>query len=376
MNAKPRNHSQLAKSNSERMSHLSAFLLTMAVSLFASETVWGQHHHAAAAAQRVVGCIDGQCGIPVSPFGHYQGSWRRWPYSKDTPVERRPIGKSPLDSIVPDAVEESRIRPRTRSDRPLDPKDMGLDAGSDMQPFVPNPADQNNPFNNTVEESDLPNSPIGPGDATDNASDSLFSPTVPETDAEDSGGSLFDIPTNPPSTDSGAGDLFDQSHFFPPPPSQRTPKLGTRSIISRGVSLQARGKLTNQVVQVVSSAGAKLPEQSKSEQPVIDDTLGLASYSESVPDTRALETPTKLSPSAARLTASQIEDVQKLPTKDDLAPSRNTMMPAATEPVRRNPLRRSASGPATAATTVTEPTPSQQTEGISAELLATKPVRT
>ena len=320
---------------------------------------FGGQHFADAAAQRVLGCIDGQCGPPVSPHGYYQGSWRRWPNSKDTPVVTRPPGLAPLEPVVPEPVDEGRTRRRTRSDRPLDPEDMGVDTGMNAQPFVPDPTDNSNPFNNVVDESDLPNSPAGVDAGTNGAAgpdldnDPLFAPPQLDNSTEEDGNSLFDIPVDPGSAppagdDTGfdsPADLFDQSGLPSAPAKQFARRLAARSIKSRGVHLQARGKLTTTSISAKPGA-AKIvtsPTEDKTDTEK-NPAINLTSYNETTSNQEALsESPAPIAP----LLDEQIRDAEKLPSagglEDRAATASHDLTFEGSNPLRRGSMNQALS---------------------------------
>jgi hypothetical protein len=123
----------------------------------------GPHLHGPvmeSAPHRCAGCANGLC-TPSSKFGHYRTMWRRWPGASDYfgVGSRHPAVGTP-DAEVPDAINEGRIEPRTRS-TPTDTDGNGLPSASNLDdPFV------------TVPEDEGPNL----GGATPSASDAFTPP--------------------------------------------------------------------------------------------------------------------------------------------------------------------------------------------------------
>ncbi len=126
-------------------------------------------HFGNGAAHSCAGCATGQCQPRTSTYGHHQATWRRWPGASNYEgyIRPRPQLSVPAEQ-VPDKINEGRLEPRSRSNKPLDSAPMS--GGSAAPGVMPNvtpssPADfgsgdaADNPFNTIVPESDIPAMP-------------------------------------------------------------------------------------------------------------------------------------------------------------------------------------------------------------------------
>ena len=154
------------------------------------------------------GCLDGNCTPRATTWGHYEPQWRRWPGATTYQGYRKPIpAVSVPEPKVPDAINETRSSEVTRSDRPLDPEDM-----PNMPPPVVPGAEGEDPFSNTVDESDIPAPEMGVGAGGDmGAGGGGFQPPNAEAIPEpaQAGGGMFDaLPGNEPPAPAGDNELF------------------------------------------------------------------------------------------------------------------------------------------------------------------------
>ena len=272
------------------------------------------NHHIESPAHRCAGCIDGSCGVP-SPYGYYRGGWRRWPGSRDSTMDDMDQGTTPREPVVPEPAEEGRTRPRTRSDKPLDPDELA-DA---LEPMIPGAMDEANPFSNSVPESDLPAPGTGAGNPFGGGDPGGLVPTPTDGGGFDGGGfngggageSLFDNDVTAPGGDEidfgpaggddlpadDPGDVFD---FSGP----------TRSIKSRGLQLQ-KGIQLNSVASLptsVTGPGFDLPFDDSVGGRVSEKSVGLVSFDEFAPsDFESLS-----NPQPKPLSGTQVEEAIQL----------------------------------------------------------------
>lgn len=292
---------------------LPALSLVGIIALFASiNGATAGQHYVEPGTQSVAGCIDGACGTPAGPYGHYQGSWRRWPYSKDSQLPANRQGTIAREPFVPDVLDEGRTRPRTRSDRPLDPKDMGSSAGVGTLPLVPAPGDEANPFNNTVDDSDMqaggnPSEGVGEGNpfppAGGNATDPLFD-SPPAFDEPAPGGDAdFGVPGDDANSDE-IPDLFGHSELIPPPTKKVRRQEAIRSIKSRGVTLLK----DSQSIKIGSSKQITRGLENPSPD---QGNIDLVSFEDFETKSRSAQMPQRI----AKLSESQVVETSTLPPK-------------------------------------------------------------
>lgn len=164
----------------------------------------GDHFGAHSAAHRCSGCATGQC--QVSPnFGYYAPIYRRWPGSTIYEGYRsQTTGATVPGQKIPSVLDEGRVEPRTRSDRPLGPQ-RPLPG-----PLVPGDAGGSAMPGNTMPGSTMPGSTV-PGS---NGSASPLNGFAPESELRSGGtnsspaGSVFETPPAVQPESSNAGDLF------------------------------------------------------------------------------------------------------------------------------------------------------------------------
>ena len=153
------------------------------------------------------GCLDGNCSPRTATWGHYEPQWRRWPGATTYQGYKKPMpAVSVPEPKVPDAINETRSSELTRSDRPLDPEDIPA-------PMVPG-VEGEDPFSNTVDESDIPagveaggGGDVGAGGDMDGGFQPPGTEAIPEPAAP--GGGMFDnLPGNDAPAPAGDGGLF------------------------------------------------------------------------------------------------------------------------------------------------------------------------
>ena len=212
--------------------------LTVVVCLFGTVAVSdGQNN--------LSGCVDGNCSPRTLTYGHYQPMWRRWPGATTYEGYLKPSGTTAVpEPTIPDALNESRTLPRTRSEEPLD--------GNEATKFMPDASNEANPFNATVDESDIPQqggfgqtgmgvpnangtAPLGGADdlmAPPPSDNDLFSP-LPSNDAPPAPGGF----ANPPSQESAPDAEFD---FGLPALDDQSNNSAIRAIKNRRLDLNLK----------------------------------------------------------------------------------------------------------------------------------------
>jgi hypothetical protein len=204
--------------------------------------------HGESAPHRCTGCATGTCFAKINTYGHYATQWRRWPGATDYEGVRRPTPKVAVpDVIVPDEANEGRVERRTRSDKPIDSDFGSASPGLQIPSEVVSGADADgpsNPFENTVPNTDLPES-----NATDGFGGvdfGLEEPITPETPPAESNEGTFgpldpanDLPDAPPFDDDQGADapLFDFG-LIPPPATHVDSERAVRSIKNRRPVMQ------------------------------------------------------------------------------------------------------------------------------------------
>jgi|GEM_PF-3787232 len=149
-------HSHRKNSFAKRLFGAVLGTTTLSVALTVG-SAFAVEHNSFSAPQSTVGCENGNCQPRTSSFGHYSPSWRPWPGSRSIYEGYRKAneGVTTEEEWLPDPRDETRFERRTRSDRPLDPEPGG---GGML-----NEVDPNNPFNQVVPETDMPDGVLPDG---------------------------------------------------------------------------------------------------------------------------------------------------------------------------------------------------------------------
>lgn len=267
-----------------------------------SFSIAGDHFGYHPATDRCSGCATGQC--QVSPnFGYHAPSYRRWPGATIYEGYRsRKSGVSVPDQKIPSVLDEGRIEPRSRSNRPLDPQrplpGQIIPGGAEGSSMRGNTVPQSGrPFDGMIPETELPSRRANNGPA----GGAFEAPPAIQPGPTNSG-DVFNLPTDegaptPPANDAPFDPFAPAADDAPlfDPAGAGEPDFGVIQPPTRNVNVRAVRAIRNRAAVLYPAANEASPsfsdradgktstESAKSEADDAFDFSGLLPLSQDSP---------------------------------------------------------------------------------------------